>query len=761
MKSHSYLRKLIVLTLVVGAFPVLILGWYSYTYSSHTVLEKVNESNAQILRQTQLRVEQTLKTIDYTASQMLNTPLVAGAIGKRLTIMDTELINDLYDNLLGIQTFELGIRDVFLFSLENDWLISNSGFNEDSQAKMKELLRGFTAMQPGSKWVSLDLSGRYDTESPIVSNNYTIMNVKKWPINSQNPQGLMAILLSGKETNNLIDLEDADMGQIYIVDETNKLVAHQNRSLVGTDLSHEEFMARIVASKEATGLFKAKVGEDDMSVSYRKSAYNGWTYVSVLPISEMTQRAKSIAWTSLWVSLIALCTSIVIAVLGTRSVYRPVRSIYRSLAGAKTSREAKDEFGVISEGIQSLLSTQSRMQFQLEGQQAHMTELLVRKMVTGEAKSSEIQERLQYYGYTLDWDRMRVLLFQIDDLADSRFDEKDRDLLLYAIANMVSELVPSEARLAPIIFQDAVLLITGAQAVSEEAFKERVYDMAASVQEEIKRYLSVEASVGISRSFTQWMEAEQGYAECVAALKYRVQLGREAVLFSEDVQPKKSKDMAYPKESAAQVIDAIQSSDKARAQEALAAFIDNASKSAEHHNDYQLSLVRLLVDLIRLLQDAGISLYALNQRERTLFDELLHLHAARDIEAWFYERIVEPSIGLLEERRDTQFRTISDEVKRLIEEAFDTDLTLEKCAARINYHPQYISRVFRQETGINFAEYLAQYRLGVAKRWLRETNMTVTDIAEKLNYNNPANFIRYFRKMEGITPGQYREKPEK
>ncbi|CAN7640216.1 MULTISPECIES: helix-turn-helix domain-containing protein [unclassified Paenibacillus] len=761
MKTHTYLRKLIVLTLVVGAFPVLILGWYSYTYSSHTVLEKVNESNAQILRQTQLRVEQTLKTIDYTASQLLNTPLMASAIGKRLTITDAELINDLYDNLLGIQTFELGIKDVFLYSLENDWLINNSGFNEYSHVKMKDLLREFATMQPGSKWVSMDLSERYDAESLVVSNNYTIMNVKKWPINSLKPQGMMAVLLSGKETNNLIDLEDDNMGQMYIVDEMNKLVAHRDRTLIGQDMSQEVFIRHIAESSEPTGLFKSKVQDEDMSISYRKSAYNGWTYVSVLPISEMTKRAKSIAWTSLWVSVIALCTSVIIAVLGTRSVYRPVRSIYRSLADAKTSREAKDELGVISEGIQSLLSNQSRMQFQLEGQQEHMTELLVRKMLTGEAKSSEIQERLQYYGYTLEWDKMRVLLFQIDDLAESRFDEKDRDLLLFAISNIVSELVPSQERLAPIVFQDAVLLIAGTQTGSEEAFKNKVFDMAVAIQEAVKGYLSVEASVGISRSFTHWMDAEQGYAECVVALKYRVQLGREAALFIEDVQPKKGKESQYPKEAAAQLIDAIQSSDKTRAHESLATFIENASKSVDNHNDYQLSLVRLLVDLIRLLQDSGISLYALNQKERSLFDELLHLHAAREIEAWFYEQIVEPSIGLLEERRDTQFRTISDEVKRLIEEAFDTDLTLEKCAARINYHPQYISRVFRQETGINFAEYLAQYRLDIAKRWLRETNMTVTDIAEKLKYNNPANFIRYFRKMEGITPGQYRGKPEK
>ncbi|MNN74722.1 DNA-binding transcriptional regulator AraC [compost metagenome] len=45
----------------------------------------------------------------------------------------------------------------------------------------------------------------------------------------------------------------------------------------------------------------------------------------------------------------------------------------------------------------------------------------------------------------------------------------------------------------------------------------------------------------------------------------------------------------------------------------------------------------------------------------------------------------------------------------------------------------------------------------MAKKWLTETDMTITEMAEKLKYTNPTNFIRYFRKIEGITPGQYRE----
>jgi len=45
----------------------------------------------------------------------------------------------------------------------------------------------------------------------------------------------------------------------------------------------------------------------------------------------------------------------------------------------------------------------------------------------------------------------------------------------------------------------------------------------------------------------------------------------------------------------------------------------------------------------------------------------------------------------------------------------------------------------------------------MAKKWLEETDMPIKDIAAKLRYNNSQNFIRSFRKQEGMTPGQYRE----
>jgi two-component system response regulator YesN len=756
LRISSYLLKLIILTLLVGTFPVLILGWYSYHYSSQSVLNRAEEGSAQILRLNQLRVEENLRKIDASVSQLLSLPIISRAVPVTLGPPDIDLVQELYKNLGAVQSFELGIQDIYLYSLEKDWIISNSGINEYSRPEWKEMLKPYAAMKTGSQWISgntVQLQGEGGTvslQSPLL--------IKKWPINSLNPRGLVCVIMSPQQINGLIG-DESGLGDSFIIDAGNKVIAHGDSAMLGQDLSAERYIAEIGRSPEMSGVLEAESAAGKLSVSYRKSSYNGWIYLSAVPIRAITEEARKIGWTSIIVSVGVLLLTMLLAYAGSRKMYSPVRTIYRALGNDPAAR-SRDEFGDISNRIQALRSDHSELKYQMEGQQKQMVELLVRKLMLGEAKASEIQARLGQYSYTARWETKRVLLFEIDRLVGSRFTERDRDLLLFAISNIASEIVPTEQRLPPVIMQDAVLLLVGAGEVSADAFKDWIFGLASSIQFEVKRYLDVYISVGISRPFFDWREAHRGYAEGGNALKYRTRLGEEAILFIEDVQPEKGSDLYYPKEVGEELIQAMKALDADQAAEALSAFMQALSKEAYDHNDYQLSLIRLFIDLIRLLQDAGISLHLLTDGEQSLFEQLLQFHSARDIEEWFSERIVLPGIRLLEERREQQFRTISDEVKRLIGEAFDTDLTLEKIASSINYHPQYISRVFRQETGVNFTDYLAQYRLEKAKQWLRETDMTVTEIAIQLKYNNPANFIRYFRKLEGMTPGQYRERHE-
>lgn len=86
----------------------------------------------------------------------------------------------------------------------------------------------------------------------------------------------------------------------------------------------------------------------------------------------------------------------------------------------------------------------------------------------------------------------------------------------------------------------------------------------------------------------------------------------------------------------------------------------------------------------------------------------------------------------------------------------DGDLTLDKFAAEFGLSYSYISRVFKEETGQSFLSYVTQLRFGYVKQQLAETARPIKDIIADAGYYDLTNFLRKFKHIEGVTPGQYR-----
>ena len=90
----------------------------------------------------------------------------------------------------------------------------------------------------------------------------------------------------------------------------------------------------------------------------------------------------------------------------------------------------------------------------------------------------------------------------------------------------------------------------------------------------------------------------------------------------------------------------------------------------------------------------------------------------------------------------------------------DCELTNEEIAKRFNYHPYHISRLMKTHAKKTLRDYLIDYRLHVAKNYLRTTSLTVTTIAEKAGFSSYTYFIKIFRERVGISPLQYRKNRE-
>lgn len=75
--------------------------------------------------------------------------------------------------------------------------------------------------------------------------------------------------------------------------------------------------------------------------------------------------------------------------------------------------------------------------------------------------------------------------------------------------------------------------------------------------------------------------------------------------------------------------------------------------------------------------------------------------------------------------------------------------------------PNYLNEVVRRHMGINAKSYIRDRSIREAKRLLSYTDLTVSEIADELNFENPSYFIRMFRSQTGMTPLQFRQRTDR
>ncbi len=83
-------------------------------------------------------------------------------------------------------------------------------------------------------------------------------------------------------------------------------------------------------------------------------------------------------------------------------------------------------------------------------------------------------------------------------------------------------------------------------------------------------------------------------------------------------------------------------------------------------------------------------------------------------------------------------------------------LTLQKLADYLHVSESYLSRLFKDETGISFTRYLNEIRIQRSKELLLNTKMTIVEIALFVGYEDQSYFTKVFRKLTGITPKKFR-----
>lgn len=745
----SYRKRLLLYSILLGTIPVIILGISSYWKSSTAIQKKVNESSMQVLKQSQFKVEYILKSVDRAMSTFITSNNAFESLNQPREGFRIDLFQALQQSMNQLQQPELGVQDVQLMNFDQNWLIKNNGLYELNETMNPAVLSSYKTIVPGSEWLK--------QKSDSSQTAYDVSLVKKLPINLTPAIGMMVVRIPAYEFTHLIS-GGADLGNVMILDTDYTILAHQDSKMLGkkfsdlVDISHLEQTVDILEDT-----FTITNDQNKHMIIMRKSTYNGWLYVSDISIDEITKDSKSIGWFTLITTLVITCTTFLLSLQGSQTMYSPIRRLYQSVASYSEPRNGtRDEFEEMIDRFVKLTNSHSQMKTELKGQLPQLQELFVFKLLQGDIQASALEQKLLWLGYP-HWERFSVLTLQTDSFEDTRFLESDLDLLMFAINNIVAELLPQEYSLKPILYNSSQVTIIGSDSSNEERMKKTIAELAEEIQHNIFQYLSLKVSIGISRTYVDLQDIPKALEEAEEALKYRFTFGEGSILFIDQVDPSRTNQARFPVELVKKLMDAVKLSDASLVEECLHQLLAELVNEKLTHREVQMFMVRLIIDFMKEIDESSPLFESLYKAQRSLFEEVSIIKTSQEVESWVRNTIVMPTMNFMQERTKFHYKKISDQMLWLIHQDFDKDITLESCSDRLNYHPDYIKKVFRKETGTNFSDYLFQYRMGIAKTWLRDTDWKISEIAEKLRYTNAQNFIRSFRKFEEKTPGQYRE----
>jgi two-component system response regulator YesN len=115
-------------------------------------------------------------------------------------------------------------------------------------------------------------------------------------------------------------------------------------------------------------------------------------------------------------------------------------------------------------------------------------------------------------------------------------------------------------------------------------------------------------------------------------------------------------------------------------------------------------------------------------------------------------------VGRIQEDSQDNGETLSviEKVKRYISLHIGDNPGREDLANYVYLNPDYLTRLFKKQTGMTLIGYLQNVRIQYAKDLLMKTDLSVSKIAAQFGYSNFSHFTRAFKEITGVSPTEFK-----
>lgn len=698
---------------------------------------KANESLA---RQAIQSIDSNLKSIDHKIMRetMVNKSITQffAQQDSSNVIVNMQAVKSMQDLII---TFPL-IDTIYLVRYSDNFVLSNNTSSQLEAYSEAPFIKQFMKKVPSKQWTDLRTFQEFNLE--FKPSKQVVTLVRGIPFYSSG-QGLIVVNVNLSSLQRLV-------GDMYSPDITFvRLLDHQNRNLLAPGAGDN---AKLNVLSEYT------------------SGYTGWKIQSGLVHGGYLRFVTSLYNVWIIIGFVVALMGIGWMIFVTRKNYRPIESIVSRIQSYSQQRASAlvggghpDEFKFIESALENMIEQTNRFQQQHEEDLVLRKKYLFEELLEGtrQIDASEWKTEMHALQMPETFERAVVFVLEIDKYADFcvKYNYRDQYLLKFVLTSVIQEMA-GKPQLAVWTEWTANQRLAGIVQMSGDSSEDRkkLVQLFEACREWISANLQFTATIGVGLPAERVARLHESYNEALEALKYKAAVGLNRVIWHEETI--RSQTEVYP---------------HLKLIHALVEAYRLAEEEWQLHYDALFRQIRTNVlpkeDILSLLSFLGYHLdremMALpkefqdiwrQETKQQLSDAFESFDTLEEIESKLLRLLTELQIRMQSQRESKNHHSLMKEMRKYIEHHYtNPNMSLEHLSDIFEVNGKYLSKLFKEEFGEKFVDFLIALRIDHAKRLLVETRKSVQEIGEAVGYTSSNSFNRVFKSVVGLSPGEYRK----
>jgi AraC-like DNA-binding protein len=276
------------------------------------------------------------------------------------------------------------------------------------------------------------------------------------------------------------------------------------------------------------------------------------------------------------------------------------------------------------------------------------------------------------------------------------------------------------------------------------------------IQHEIAKVFDYTISVGMGNCYQDWGNIHLSYAEAMQALKMKLIKGHGSINVWNNNEYRHG--YYYPTILEKYMLNQIETRNISAIVKTVKQLINEIKNKDGLSSDNVIQIFNQLVGntVVKYLIDNDIDMSHIFGSNFNIYNELSKKETLDEIEQllmYVYETMIKYLNRISSEDDENVYRIMD-----YLQKNYNQDIGIQDVADHVGLSYSYVRKIFKEKTGKSIVDFLNDMRINEAKDLLLHNDISIKELAISLGYNSDHTFSRIFKKLEGVTPGEYRNK---